>query len=190
MGYILADSGLAPWGNAAAIIIGLYFFVSIIIGVALAAGLMFGFSLLRDKIELIKKIRPLLNDVNLSLVATEKGEPLPESTKDNKIIQAVVQVPKVAAMLPGRAASVEQKVEQGSDRVAGAVIEFYARTAMAQGIVKAFFLPGLTRSRPQIAQEVIPFQEEIGVVPIEEIREETHEEQPLEEEMIMVQTMH
>src|SRR5258708_29815576 len=48
---------------------------------------------------------------------------------DNKIVRAVAEI-------PARASSIEEKINQGSDRLAGAVIEFRARTAMVQGIVK------------------------------------------------------
>jgi flagellar basal body-associated protein FliL len=140
MQYVLASSDpLAPWGQAAAIIMLFYFLIVILLGLGLTLGLMFGLSWVREKTELIKKLRPTVESINTTTESAIKGN-LPASIDhDNRdrIVQAVVSV-------PARAHDIEQKVEQGSDRVASGVIEFRARTQMAKGIVKAFFLPGLT----------------------------------------------
>ena len=40
--YVLAGDPLAPWGQASAIILALYMFVYILIGLAVSAALMFG----------------------------------------------------------------------------------------------------------------------------------------------------
>jgi hypothetical protein len=44
----------------------------------------------------------------------------------------------------------DKKVEQSTDRVANAVIEFRARTVQVQTIVKVFLLPHMMRPRPPI----------------------------------------
>ncbi len=150
--YIVLAAGdpLAPWGQAAAIVILLYMVIVVVISLGLAFGLMFAFSLVRDKVELVKKIRPTVNNINETSEAAMKGT-LPEAgAAENKVVRAVAQIPAYAH-------TAEQKVEQGSDRVAQVVIEFRARTEMAKQVVKAFFLPGLTR-RPQTALE----QEGVG----------------------------
>jgi hypothetical protein len=49
LAYVLAGDPLAPWGQAAAILLGLYMFVYILIGLALAAGLMLGLTWVRQK---------------------------------------------------------------------------------------------------------------------------------------------
>src|SRR5260370_14203890 len=122
MGYHLADSGLAYWGQAAAIILGLYLFAVVIIGLALATVLMFALAWLREKAELLKKLRPTVNQMNRALVAAQQGEPLAPEVADNQFIQVVAKIPRVTATLPATASAIEQKVEQGSNRVAGAVI--------------------------------------------------------------------
>lgn len=184
MGYaVLADSGLAPWGQAAAIILAVYLFASIMIGLVLAAALMLTLAWLREKAEQIKKIQPAVNRINHALVSAQKGEPLPLDMADNQLMQAVSQIPRVAATLPAKASAVEQKVEQGSDRVMHAVIEFHARTEMVKGIAKAFFLPGLTRSRPAAptrTQPIVEREPEPVVMPREGIIE------PLPYEEIMI----
>ncbi|WP_297161526.1 hypothetical protein, partial [Thermogemmatispora sp.] len=54
------------------------------------------------------------------------------------LVQGVVSIPE-------HVRAIDRRVEQGSDRVAEAVIEFRARTMMVKEIAKAFFLPGLVR---------------------------------------------
>jgi hypothetical protein len=137
MYYVLASDPLAAWGQIAAIVLLLYMLVSVLIGVVLALVLLLGLTWVREKTELIKKLRPAVDSVNTTTEAAIQGT-LPEArASDNKIVRAVAEI-------PAQAHAIEAKVEQGSDRVAGAVIEFRARTMMAKGIVKAFFLPGLT----------------------------------------------
>lgn len=189
MGYVLASGGLAPWGQAAAIIIALYVFVSIIVGLVLAAALMFLFAWIREKAELIKMLRPTVLQMNEALEASQRGDPLPPEVADKKIIAAVAKVPKVAATLPARASSIEQKVERGSDRVAGVVIEFRARTEMVKGIAKAFFLPGLTKRRVSvpIEQPIQAEREQIAEPQREEVvvAERSGEEPYMEQEIII-----
>lgn len=187
MGYVLADSGLAPWGQAAAIILGLYLFVSIMLGLVLTAALMFGLAWLREKSELIKKLRPAFSRINRSVTAAQKGEPLPLDVADNRFIQTVTLLPKVTATLPAKASAVEQKVEQGSDRVAKAVIEFHARTEMVKAMARTFFLPGLRASRP-----VVPVQCDVEIEPEQVVtspeKTEGIVEAPIYEEIVIVQS--
>ena len=140
---------LIQLGQVAAIILLIYLFVNILLGLALAVGLMFGVAWVGDKAELIKKLRPTIRSVN---EAIRNPEAIQVGTA-NGLVKAVHTIQSVA--LPQKlegvehsVQSVEQKVGQGADRVAGAMIEFRARTAQAQGVLKAFFLPGLTRKSP------------------------------------------
>jgi hypothetical protein len=186
----LASGGLAPWGQAAAIILGIYIFVSIILGLVVATALMFALSWLRNKVELVNKLRPFLNELNSGLHAGQKGDPLPQDVADKKIIQVMSQVPRVAAGLPARANAIEQKVENGSDRVAKTVIEVRARTEMVKGMARALFLPGLKPSR-SIRRSPVQTQKVAHLEPVEaEVRmQETNEEPPrYEEEMTIVQS--
>lgn len=188
MGYVLADGGLAPWGQAAAFIIALYIFISIVIGLALAAALMFLLAWLRDKSELIKKLRPTVNEMNEALEASRRGDPLPAEMANNRLVKAVAQIPKVAATLPERSSAIGQKVEQGSDRVAGAVIEFRARTQQAKAMARAFFLPGLARSRGIAPTTPAQQVEQIVQAERERAGEIVREEPQMEREIVITQS--
>lgn len=144
--HMLLSDAIAPWGQAAAIVLGIYMFVYILIGLALTAALMFAFAWIREKVELIKKVPSTVNSVNATLIAAGHGDTPPPGANTNKIVQVVAKVPE-------QVSHVEKVVEQGSDRVAGAVIEFRARTVMAQTVLKAFFLPGAMKPRPSAAPE-------------------------------------
>lgn len=147
MQFVLASSDpLAPWGQAAALVMLLYFLIVILLGLGLTLGLMFGLAWVREKTELIKKLRPTVESINTTTESAIKGNLPAPTSHDNKIV-------RVAASVPARAHDIEQKVEQGSDRVASGVIEFRARTQMAKGIVKALFLPGLTHKHTQSVLE-------------------------------------
>ncbi|MBA2287424.1 MAG: hypothetical protein H0W02_18280 [Ktedonobacteraceae bacterium] len=157
MVFLLAGGGdpLAAWGQAAAILLSIELFLFILIGLAVSAGLLFGLSWVREKAELVKKLRPVVNSINETTEQAIKGTLPAEQPGDNKIVRTVAEV-------PARARGVEQKIEQGSDRVAGAVIEFRARTMMVREVAKAFFLPGLgppkakTFMTREVAREIGP----------------------------------
>lgn len=140
---------LIQLGQVAAIILLIYLFINILLGLALAVGLMSGIAWVGDKAELIKKLRPTIRSVNEVLRNPEsvKGESAHGLVKVIHSIQTAA-IPQKVEGVEHSVQSVEQKVGQGADRVAGAMIEFRARTAQAQGVLKAFFLPGLTRKSP------------------------------------------
>ncbi len=146
---IVTGDVLVQLGYAAAIILLIYMLVNILIGLALAVGLMFATAWVGDKAMLIKKLRPTIRDVNEALRNPEavKGESAKGLVKVIHSVQSAGIPQKVEGVERG-VQSVEQKVNQGADRVASAMIEFRARTAQAQGVLKAFFLPGLTRKSP------------------------------------------
>lgn len=144
MSYLLAsgpsplEQALARWGQIAAIILVIELFLFVLIFLALTVGLTFLSAWVREKAELVKKLRPIIDNVNATTEAAIKGT-LPEAKADeNKIVRTVAEI-------PARANTIEGKVNEESDRVARAVIEFRARTVMVQGIVKALFLPGQAR---------------------------------------------
>lgn len=153
MSYVLASDFLAPWGQAAGIVLAIYMFVYIVIGLAVSAALMFGLAWVREKAELLKRLRPTVDSVNTTLEEASKGTLPPAGPDDNKIVRAIAEVPM-------RANTIEKKIDEGSDRVANAVIEFRARTVMVQQIAKAFFLPGLTKrqSPSQIEKTGVDFK--------------------------------
>lgn len=186
MHIVLASSWLDSLGQVAAIILAIYLFISIISSLVLVAILMFGFAWIREKIEVIQKLRPFTNNLNRSLHASLYTEPLPPEIANNKVIQAITQVPKATNSLESTMGTIEQKVEYGSERVASAVIELRARTAMVKGIARAFFLPQTMPVRrtisvaqpPAIAQEAAPTTATTSEPPV------------YEEEMVIVQSSH
>jgi DMSO reductase anchor subunit len=147
--HVLADSTLAMWGQIAAIILSIYMLVLLLVGLALSALLMYGSTWVRIKAELVKKLRPTVNSINAA-IDTPSSETLPAIVEpDNKLVQAVhavqsAQVVQMAKAAEKQIGTIEKEVEQGADRVADVVIEIRARTVQAKGILKAFFLPGLT----------------------------------------------
>ena len=147
--YVLASDPLAPWGEVAAIILLFYMFLSVIIGLAVALGLLLGLAWVREKVELIKKLRPTVDSVNITSKAAVRGALPAPGSSDNKIVRTVAEVPAYAH-------TIEKKVEEGSDRVTDVVIEFRARTQMAKTVVKAFLLPGSThRSQRDLQEEAL-----------------------------------
>jgi hypothetical protein len=133
-------------GQIAAIVICLFIFVLVVVSLALHFALAFAFTWVREKSELVKQPRPKLESVNKATEAALEGvEP---TAIENPVVRTVATVPvKVHAA--------EQKVEQASDRVAGALIELRARTFQAQAIAKAFMAPGLIRrpSAPELVDK-------------------------------------
>jgi hypothetical protein len=149
MAFIFASSNpLPPLGQIAAIIILAYMLLTIVILVALAVVLALGMQWVRQKSELIKRLRPTVDSVNTTTQAATRGD-MPASD-ENKVVRAIAEVPSYVK-------TIDNKVEQGSDRVAGGVIEFRARAMMARQVVRALFLPGL-QSRGLTAQQ----QERVG----------------------------
>jgi hypothetical protein len=159
--YILA-SGPAPWeetlavvGQIAAFILVLELLVLIVVLVALNGVLAFGFAWIREKAELIKKLRPTVDSVNATTEAAIKGTLTADGSNNTIKLPAqtahtINSIARTVRQLPAQANTVEGKIEQGSDRVAHAVIEFRARTVMVRTIVKTFFLPGLTNRQQRL----------------------------------------
>jgi hypothetical protein len=139
--YLASSDPLAVWGQIAAIILLLYLLVFIVIALVLALVLLLGMSWVREKIELIKLIRPVVNSVNTTTQSIIDGTLAPPREDENQIIRTAIEIPPYIHTL-------EKQVDQGSSRVADTVIELRARTLMTKTMLKAFFLPGLT-NRPQ-----------------------------------------
>lgn len=159
---LFSSDPLAAWGQAAGIVLSLYMFVLLLIVLALSLLFMYAFAWIREKSELVKKLRPTVDSVNMA-IESKSDETLPATIDHNdRVVQAVhtlqsVQLVQKAKDAQKQASNLEQKLEQGTSRVAGAVIEFRARTAMVQGTLKAFFLPGLTKQQPR--QALLPAAE-------------------------------
>lgn len=140
---------LSQLGQVAAIILLIYLFVNILIGLVIAVVFMFAVAWVGDKAELIKKLRPTLEGVNAAI----KDPEVATKESANGLVEVIhsiqsLAIPQKIEGVEHSVQSVEEKLGQGADRVASAVIEFRARTAQAQGVLKALFLPGLTRKSP------------------------------------------
>lgn len=141
---------LAAWGQIAAIVIGIFIFVFILISLAFNMVMTFGMSWVRQKAELVKMLHPTVDSLNKTMEAAAQG--VPPSPNENAIVRTVASV-------PARVQSLDKQVEQTSDRIANAVIEFRARTVQAKTMFKVFFLPGLTsRSRIAPKEEGLQFK--------------------------------
>lgn len=152
---------IAMGGQIAAIVICVFLLILFVVVLAVNLALAFLLAWVREKVELIKLLRPTVNSVNKSSEAALRG--VAPSAEEKPIIHTV-------AAVPGGAHAADQKVDQISGRVASAVIEFRARTVQAQTIVKAFLLPGLVyrqRIRPGAPMPELPPSEMAQEQPVE-----------------------
>lgn len=143
---------LETGGQIAAIIICLFIFIWIVVSLALHFALAFATTWVREKSELIKVPRPQIESVNKATEAALDGvEP---TSLENPVVRTVAEVPE-------RVQQADQKVDQVGDRVAGALIEFRARTVQAQTILKAFVAPRSVRRElepPKSTEAVLEFK--------------------------------
>ncbi|GER85023.1 hypothetical protein KTAU_36590 [Thermogemmatispora aurantia] len=134
----LAADPLETWGQIAAIVLAIELFVFVLLALGLSIGLFFAFAWVQEKSELIKRLRPVVDQLNQALETSPTERSTEGGALEHPLVQGVVS-------LPERVRAVDRRVEQGSDRVAEAVIEFRARTVMVKEMARAFFLPGLVR---------------------------------------------
>ena len=127
-----ANPVLAVGGQIAAIIIGLYALIFIIVALVFNLVMAIAMNWLHEKANIIKRLRPTVDSVNKTSELVIAGEPVPQNT--NNIIKTVAQV-------PGQVRELDQKVEDGTAKAMKAVIEFRARTVQVQTIAKAFVSP-------------------------------------------------
>jgi len=152
--FLLADEDLlTTLGRIAALILVIYVFLFAVLLVAASLILLYGNEWFREKVGLLQQLRVILQNVDAT-IHSPTSEPLPASLEaDNRlgqVLQAIhkaqsVQVVEKAKNMQKQVDSIEKKVEPVADRIADGVIEFRARTVMAQGMLKAFFLPGLVK---------------------------------------------
>jgi hypothetical protein len=155
---ILADEDLlTTLGRIAAIILTLYLFLFVLLFIVVSGLLLAGNTWLRDKVGLIHQLRRIIESIDADL-HTPPTETLPATVEsDNRlgqVLQAIhtaqsVQVIEIAKNTQKQVNNIENKVEPVADRIADGVIEFRARTVMAQSMLKAFFLPGLVKLKPR-----------------------------------------
>ncbi|HCI82922.1 MAG TPA: hypothetical protein DHW02_24890 [Ktedonobacter sp.] len=127
-----AVPALAVGGQIAAIVIGLYALIFILVALVFNLVMAIAMNWLHQKVGIIKRLRPTVESVNKTSELVIAGEPVPQNT--NNIIKAVAQV-------PGQVRELDHKVDEGTDKAMKAVIEFRARTMQVQAVAKAFVSP-------------------------------------------------
>ena len=155
--FVLSEELVVVLGRIAALVLTLYLFIFALFFMVAALLLLFGNAWLRDKVELLRNLRLFAERIDTA-IHVPSGEMLPAIMEpENALGQAIqaihtvqsVQVSQKVKDAQRQASSIEKTVDQSTDRIASAVIEFRARTVMAQGMLKAFFLPGLTKQKPR-----------------------------------------
>lgn len=155
--FILSDNIVNQVGQIAAIIVALYFFLFVVLFIVASLLFLYINAWLRQQARLVHQLRSIVESIDTTL-HTPASETLPAVlTPDNRlgqVAQAIhraqaVQVVQIAKNKQMQVDSISKKVEPVADRIAGGVIEFRARTVMVQGILKAFFLPGLIKPKPR-----------------------------------------
>src|SRR6266700_852126 len=156
--FILADDDLlTTLGRIAALVLVIYVFLFALLFFVGSLLLLYGNAWVREKIGLLHQLRSIIEAIDTAL-HSPSSETLPATLeRDNRVGQALqaihmvhsVQVVEIAKNTQKQVDSIEKKVEPVADRIAEGVIEFRARTVMAQGILKAFFLPGLIKLKPR-----------------------------------------
>ena len=155
---ILADEDLlTTLGRIAALVLVIYVFLFAVLFFVGSLLLLYGNAWVRDKVGLLHQLRSIVESID-TVIHTPPNESLPANLEpDSRFGQALqaihtaqaVQVVEIAKNTQKQVNNIEKKVEPVADRIAGGVIEFRARTVMAQGMLKAFFLPGLVKRKPR-----------------------------------------
>jgi hypothetical protein len=155
---ILADEDLlTTLGRIAALVLVIYVFLFAVLFFVGSLLLLYGNAWVRDKVVLLHQLRSLVESIDTA-IHTPPSEPLPANLEPDgrfgQVLQAIhtaqaVQVVEIAKNTQKQVSNIENKVEPVADRIADGVIEFRARTVMAQSMLKAFFLPGLVKLKPR-----------------------------------------
>ena len=155
---ILADDDLlTTLGRIAALVLVIYVFLFAVLFFVGSLLLLYGNAWVRDKVGLLHQLRSIVESIDTTLHTPAKESlpvPVESDSRFSQVLQAIhtaqsVQVVEIAKNTQKQVNNVEKKVEPVADRIADGVIEFRARTVMAQGMLKAFFLPGLVKLKPR-----------------------------------------
>jgi hypothetical protein len=154
---ILADEDLlTTLGRVAALVLVIYVFLFAILFFVGSWLLLYANRWVRDKVALLHQLHLIVENIDIA-IHTPAKESLPtdleSDSRFSQVLQAIhtaqsVQVIEIAKNTQKQVNSIEKRVEPVADRIAGGVIEFRARTVMAQGMLKAFFLPGMVKLKP------------------------------------------
>src|SRR6266496_5601782 len=155
---ILADEDLlTTLGRIAALVLVIYVFLFAVLFFVGSLLLLYGNAWVRDKVGLLHQLRSVVESIDTA-IHTPVSESLPATletdTRLSQALQAIhmaqsVQVIEKAKSTQKQVDNIAKRVEPVADRIAGGVIEFRARTVMAQSMLKAFFLPGLVKLKPR-----------------------------------------
>src|SRR6266480_5031602 len=155
---ILADEDLlTTLGRIAALVLVIYVFLFAVLFFVGSLLLLYGNAWVRDKVGLLHQLRSVVESIDTAIL-TPVSESLPATletdTRLSQALQAIhmaqsVQVIEKAKSTQKQVDNIAKRVEPVADRIAGGVIEFRARTVMAQSMLKAFFLPGLVKLKPR-----------------------------------------
>ena len=155
---ILADEDLlTTLGRIAALVLVIYVFLFAVLFFVGSLLLLYGNAWVRDKVGLLHQLRSIVDSID-TVLHTPPNESVPVNLEsDSRFSQALqaihtvqsVQVVEIAKNTQKQVNNVEKKVEPVADRITDGVIEFRARTVMAQRMLKAFFLPGLVKLKPR-----------------------------------------
>jgi|GEM_PF-886794 len=155
---ILADEDLlTTLGRIAALVLVIYVFIFAVLFFVGSLLLLYGNAWLRDKVRLLHQLRSVVESID-TVIHTPASESLPANVDtDSRIGQALqaihmaqsVQVLEIAKNTQTQVDNIDKRVEPVADRIAEGVIEFRARTVMAQSMLKAFFLPGMVKLKPR-----------------------------------------
>jgi len=155
---ILADEDLlTTLGRIAALGLVIYVFLFAVLFFVGSLLLLYGNAWVRDKVGLLHQMRSIVESIDTT-IHTPPNESLPASLEpDSRFSQALqaihmaqaMQVVEIAKNTQKQVNNIEKKVEPVADRIADGVIEFRARTVMAQTMLKAFFLPGMVKLKPR-----------------------------------------
>ncbi|GAC1448136.1 MAG: hypothetical protein PVS3B1_32010 [Ktedonobacteraceae bacterium] len=154
---------IATIGQIGAIIICLFIFIFVLLAVVFNLAMAFGTGWVRDKVNLIKMLRPVVESVNKA--SDEAAHGADPAENKNAVVRAI-------ATVPAQMNTIDRKVEQTTDRVANTAIEARARVEQGKAIVRGFFQPirRATPTRATTPRVEVPGllkQEEMPVVPVE-----------------------
>ena len=155
---ILAEEDLlTTLGRIAALVLVIYVFLFAVLFFIGSLLLLYANAWVRNKVVLLHQLRTIVESID-TVIHTPPNESLPTALEPDsrfgQVLQTIhtaqaMQAIEIAKNTQKQVNTIEKKVEPVADRIADGVIEFRARTVMAQGMLKAFFLPGRVKLKPR-----------------------------------------
>jgi len=123
---------LAVLGQIAAVIICVYIVIFTILALVFNIVLVFGLAWVDEKAILLTTLRSTIDSVNKTTEAAIEGRP--SSVNQNSLVNTIAQG-------PARVYALDKGVDKATRRLVVTLIEFRARTAQVQGMIKALVDP-------------------------------------------------